>query len=278
MPSLVPKENLARAVAWSSISWQVAAIAGPGVGGLLYSISPQYAYGGAMIAFAGATLLIYLMRGRPIAATTAGVRDRADILGGLSLIMRSRILLGTISLDLFAVLFSGATALIPVFAQDILHVGADSGGLLRSAQSLGAAVTAILLTQFPIRSQVGHGLFISVGVFGLAALAFGLSGDYWLSFAAIMVLGAADMVSVYIRNTLIPLATPENLRGRVIAIETMFIGASNEVGTFIAGSASALIGPVAAVVVGGSMTLLVTLVWATSFPQLRKVDKFEELG
>jgi MFS family permease len=278
MPNLMPKEHFASAVAWSSSSWQVATIAGPGLGGLLYAIAPPVAYGGAALAFAGAVTLAVLMRSRPVAAPMRKESDLAAILAGLVLIFRKRLLLATISLDLFAVLFSGATALIPVFAQDILHVGADAGGLLRSAQGFGATVTALLLTQFPLQRHVGRRLFIAVGLFGVAAVAFGLSRDYWLSFAALLVLGAADMVSVYIRGTLLPLATPDELRGRVTAVESVFIGASNELGMFVAGTGGALLGPVAAVLVGGSMTLLVTLSWAGLFPVLRRLDRFAQLS
>jgi MFS family permease len=278
MPNLMPKQHFASAVAWSSTSWQVATIAGPGLGGLLYAIAPPVAYAGAALGFAGAVVCAFLMRGRPVAARPKAEGDVAAILAGLHLIFRSRLLLGTISLDLFAVLFSGATALIPVFAQDILHVGADAGGLLRSAQGFGATVTALLLTQFPLQRHVGRRLFFAVGLFGVAAIAFGLSRDYWLSFATLLVLGAADMVSVYIRGTLLPLATPDELRGRVTAVESVFIGASNELGMFVAGTGGALLGPVAAVLVGGSMTLLVTMSWAGLFPVLRRLDRFAELG
>ena len=278
MPNLMPKAHFASAVAWSSTSWQVATIAGPGLGGLLYAIAPPVAYGGAGLAFAGATVLALLMRSRPVAAPTRKESDLTAILAGLILIFRNRLLLGTISLDLFAVLFSGASALIPVFAQDILHVGADAGGLLRSAQGFGATVTALLLTQFPLQRHVGRRLFMAVGLFGLAAIAFGFSRDYWFSFGALLVLGAADMVSVFIRGTLLPLATPDELRGRVTAVESVFIGASNELGMFVAGSGGALLGPVAAVLVGGSMTLLVTLSWAGFFPVLRRLDRFAQLG
>ena len=274
MPSLMPREHFASAVAWSSTSWQVATIAGPGLGGLLYSIGPSVAYGGATLGFAGAVTCAFLMRGRTVAATPHREGDLAAILAGLVLIFRNRLLLGTISLDLFAVLFSGATALIPVFAQDILHVGADAGGVLRSAQGLGATATALMLTQFPLQRHIGRRLFIVVGLFGIAAIVFGLSRDYWLSFAALLVLGAADMVSVYIRGTLVPLATPDELRGRVTAVESVFIGASNELGMFVAGSGAALLGPVAAVLVGGSMTLLVTVSWAGLFPTIRRLDRF----
>jgi MFS family permease len=277
MPNLMPKQHFASAVAWSSTSWQVATIAGPGLGGLLYSIDPAVAYGGAAVGFAGAFACASLMRGRPVVAPPKQSGDLSAILAGLVLIFRHRLLLGTISLDLFAVLFSGATALIPVFAQDILHVGADAGGLLRSAQGFGATATALLLTQFPLRRRIGWRLFMAVGLFGVAAIVFGLSRDYWLSFAALLMLGAADMVSVYIRGTLVPLATPDELRGRVTAVESVFIGASNELGMFVAGSGGALLGPVAAVVVGGSMTLLITLLWVGLFPAMRRLDRFTEL-
>jgi MFS family permease len=280
LPSLLPKEELANAIAWSSTSWQVATIAGPGLGGLLYAVGPPVAYGGAALAFAAATVATVLMRGRPVeravAADSAG--DLASIVAGLVLICRNKLLLAAVSLDLFAVLFSGATALIPVFAQDILKVGSDAGGLLRSAQGFGAVATALLLTWVPLTRHVGRRLFIAVGVFGLAALVFGLSTWYWLSFAAVLVLGAADMVSVYVRGTLVPLATPDALRGRVLAVEAVFIGASNELGMFVAGSAAALLGPAVAVLAGGSLTLLVTAVWSRIFPVLRRVDRFTDVG
>jgi MFS family permease len=281
LPSLMPKEHLAGAIAWSSTTWQVATIAGPGIGGVLYALAPAVAYGGAALAFAAATVAAALMRGRPIerpASEADRGGDLAAIVAGLVLIFQKKLLLGAVSLDLFAVLFSGATALIPVFAQDILEVGADAGGLLRSAQGIGAVATALLLTQFPLSRHVGRRLFIAVGVFGLAALVFGLSTSYWLSFAAVLVLGAADMVSVYVRGTLVPLATPDALRGRVLAVEAVFIGASNELGMFVAGSAAALFGPAAAVLAGGSLTLLVTALWSRIFPVLRGVDRFTDVG
>ena len=277
MPNLMPREDFAGAVAWSSTSWQVATIAGPGLGGLLYAFDPSVAYGGATLGFAGGAILAFLMRGRPVTPSTTQESDLSAVLAGLKLIFRNRILLGTVSLDLFAVLFSGATALIPVFAQDILHVGSDAGGLLRSAQGLGATAMALFLTQFPLQRHVGRRLFIAVGVFGLAAIAFGLSRNYWLSFAILLVLGGADMVSVFIRGTLVPLATPDELRGRVTAVESVFIGASNELGMFVAGSGGALLGPVAAVLLGGSLTLAVTASWAVLFPKVRRIDRFTEL-
>jgi MFS family permease len=282
LPSLMPRAELASAIAWSSTSWQVATIAGPGLGGLLYAVAPPVAYGGAALAFAAAAVATFLMRGRPVERSSSSSSDSggdfAAIVAGLVLICRNKLLLAAVSLDLFAVLFSGATALIPVFAQDILKVGADAGGVLRSAQGIGAVATALLLTQVPLTRHVGRRLFIAVGVFGLAALVFGLSEWYWLSFLAVLVLGAADMVSVYVRGTLVPLATPDALRGRVLAVESVFIGASNELGMFVAGSAAALLGPVTAVLAGGSLTLLVTAIWSRIFPVLRRVDRFTDVG
>ena len=221
------------------------------------------------------------MRGRaivPSPPSEAEAGSLTEVLAGIFLIFRHKLLLGAISLDLFAVLFSGATALIPVFAQDILHVGADAGGLLRSGQGIGAAAMAALLTLVPLERQVGQRLFIAVGVFGVAALVFGLSQSYWLSFAAVAVLGAADMVSIFVRSTLVPLATPDSLRGRVLAVESVFIGASNELGLFVAGTAAALLGPVTAVVAGGSLTLAVTAAWSRMFPTLRRVDRFTDVA
>jgi MFS family permease len=283
MPNLMPKEDFASAVAWSSTSWQVATIAGPGLSGLLYAVSPPVAYGGATVAFAAAMAAVVRMRGRPVTAAPsptekAGTEgDLVALLAGIVLIFRNRLLLGAISLDLFAVLFAGATALIPVFAQDILRVGPFAGLALLSAQGIGAVVTALVLTQRPLERHVGRRLFVAVGVFGLAAIAFGLSDLYWLSFAALLVLGAADMVSVYVRGTLVPLATPDALRGRVVAVESVFIGASNELGRFVAGSGAALLGPVSAVLLGGSLTLAVTFAWSRLFPSLRRVDRFTDL-
>jgi MFS family permease len=282
MPNLMPKEHFASAVAWSSTSWQVATIAGPGISGLLYAVDPSVAYGGAAVAFAAALAAVVRMRGRAVAAASSGQAAKAEgdlaaLLAGLVLIVRNRLLLGAISLDLFAVLFSGASALIPVFAQDILRVGPFAGLALLSAQGIGAVVTALVLTQRPLSRHVGRRLFIAVGVFGLAAIGFGLSHTYALSFAALLVLGAADMVSVYVRGTLVPLATPDALRGRVVAVESVFIGASNELGRFVAGSGAALLGPITAVLVGGSLTLGVTFGWSRLFPALRRVDRFTDL-
>jgi hypothetical protein len=201
-----------------------------------------------------------------------------SLLAGIMLIFRHKLLLGAISLDLFAVLFSGAVALLPVYAKDILHTGTEGLGLLRSAPGLGAVATSIVLTQWPLKRHVGRRLFFAVGIFGLAVIAFGLSRDYVLSYLALMVLGMADNVSVYVRGSIVPLATPDALRGRVVAVESVFIGASNELGAFVAGSGAALLGPVAAVVVGGSLTLGVAMLWSAMFPSLRRGTAWNDSG
>ncbi len=280
MPSLVPQEDLPSGVAWSSATWQTAVVIGPGLGGLLYAIGAGYAFGTTAVLLIAALAATFLMRGRivePSAHSGSSGGDLAAVLAGLSLILRNKLLLGAISLDLFAVLFSGATALIPVFAKDILHVESDWGGLLRTFQAVGGVASAAVLTQLPLRRKVGRHLFTAVGIFGIAAIVFGLSHDYWLSAFAVFIMGAADMVSVYVRGTLVPLATPDALRGRVVAVEAVFISGSNELGGTVAGSAAALLGPIAAVVAGGSLTLAVTLIWTRMFPVLRDVDRFEDV-
>ena len=276
MPNLMPAGDFPSAVAWSSISWQVATIGGPALGGLLYALSPAVVYGStaaALLAAAAATLAI--TRRAPTATTERP--DLTSLLAGVALIFRHKLLLGAISLDLFAVLFSGAAALLPVYAKDILHVGPAGLGILRSAPGLGAVATAVLLTQWPLKRHVGPRLFLAVGIFGVAAIAFGLSTHYWLSFAILAILGMADNVSVYVRGSVVPLATPDALRGRVVAVEAVFIGASNELGAFVAGSGAALLGPVLAVLTGGSLTLVVALLWSVMFPSLRRVDRMESV-
>jgi MFS family permease len=276
MPNLMPAGDFPSAVAWSSISWQVATIGGPALGGLVYALDPAAVYGltaSALLAAAVATLAI---TPRPPTATSERP-DLVSLLAGVALIFRHKLLLGAISLDLFAVLFSGAAALLPVYAKDILHVGPAGLGVLRSAPGLGAVATALLLTQWPLKRHVGRRLFLAVGIFGLTAIAFGLSRQYWLSFAILTILGMADNVSVYVRGSVVPLATPDALRGRVVAVEAVFIGASNELGAFVAGSGAALLGPVLAVLAGGSLTLVVALLWSVLFPSLRRVDRMESV-
>lgn len=275
MPNLMPREDFASAVAWSSSSWQVANIGAPALGGILYAISPGAAFGGTALVIAGALVAVFFMRGRKVERRPGETADLASAVAGLTLIFRHKLLLGAISLDLFAVLFSGAVALLPIFAKDVLMVGPEGLGMLRSASGIGAVVTALVLTQRPLNRHAGRRLFTAVGLFGIAVIGFGLSREFWLSFAILVVLGAADMVSVYIRGTIVPLATPDGLRGRVVAVETVFIGASNELGAFVAGSAAALMGAVPAVLAGGALTLLVTVAWSRLFPALRNVDRLD---
>jgi MFS family permease len=276
MPNLVPKSEFPSAVAWSSFSWQVGTIGGPALGGLLYVLGPAVVYSATALALLASALAISGVSPQPPKATMERP-SLVSLLAGIVLIFRHKLLLGAISLDLFAVLFSGAVALLPVFAKDILHTGSEGLGILRSAPGLGAVFTSIVLTQWPLKRHVGLRLFFAVGIFGLAVIAFGLSRDYVLSYLALVVLGMADNVSVYVRGSIVPLATPDGLRGRVVAVESVFIGASNELGAFVAGSGAALLGPVIAVVVGGSLTLGVAMLWSAMFPSLRRVDRMESI-
>jgi len=274
MPTLMPAEDFPSAVAWGSISWQIASVGGPALGGLLYAIGPAVVYTATAVALLASAVAILSVAPRPPREEVERP-DLASLLAGVVLIFRHKLLLGAISLDLFAVLFSGAAALLPVFAKDILHVGPVGLGILRSAPGIGAVATALVLTQWPLSRHVGRRLFLAVGLFGIMAIAFGLSAHYWLSFAVLLIMGAADNVSVYVRGSLVPLATPDRLRGRVVAVESVFIGASNELGAFVAGSGAALLGPVLAVLTGGSLTLAVALIWSVLFPSLRRVDRME---
>jgi MFS family permease len=275
MPSLVPPELLNNAVAWSSVSWQVATICGPALGGFIYLAGADAVYGTAALSIGAAVAMIALVRyRRPADARNVAIKVD-DVLGGLRLIFAHKILLGAISLDLFAVLFSSALPLLPVFAKDVLHTGPEGLGLLRAAAGVGAVITALYLTQRPIRHFAGRKLFTFVGLFGLCIVTFGLSENFWLSLGALVCGGACDMVSVYIRGTVVPLATPDHLRGRVTAVEAVFVGASNELGSFWAGSMASLIGAVPAVVFGGSATILVVLSFTRLFPKLARVDRLD---
>jgi MFS family permease len=276
LPNLVPAPHLPNAFAWESIAWQAATVGGPAAGGFLYAVDAVVAYGTAIAFAAAAALLMALIRRRPMEGRV-GQLTWQSVIAGVAMIRRTPVLLGAISLDLFAVLFGGVTALLPIFTRDILLLGEQELGLLRAAPGVGAAFTALLLAQWPVPRRVGATLFLSVGLFGAATVVFGLSTNFHLSLAALFTIGAVDMVSVFIRITLVPLVTPDNLRGRVLAVEQIFISASNELGTFESGMAAAIIGPVGAAVLGGVVTLLVVAVWLRWFPQLRRVDRFEEL-
>ena len=272
-PMLVPAASLPRAVALNSLSFQTGSILGPAVGGLLCAISPAAAYGTAGALFAVSVVLLGLIRSHTTPAAQAAISRLAAIREGLAYVWREKIVLGAISLDLFAVLLGGATALLPVFARDILQVGPEGFGVLRAAPAVGAVITAAILARRPLKRFAGRWMFGGVAVFGLATIAFGLSTWWPLSLAALAVLGAADMVSVFIRQTLVQVTTPDAMRGRVGAVSQLFISASNELGEFESGVVARFLGPVGAAVFGGVGALGVTGLWAWMFPELRKADR-----
>lgn len=274
-PNIVPPAVLPRAIAMSSIAWQSASVIGPAVGGLIYAAHPTSVYIFAAILLAVSAFTI--SRVRPVMPPPVEVRRHPlrEMLDGLKFVWMERFLLGTITLDLFAVILSGATAMLPVYARDILHVGSEGLGLLRAAPALGAAVVALGLSFRPIERNVGVKMLWAVVVFGLATVAFGLSTSLLLSLAMLVLLGAADMFSVFVRGTLIQLNTPDHMRGRVSAASGLAISASNELGEMRAGAMAAALGPVPAVVVGGAAAVGVTALWAWLFPELRHAKTFE---
>jgi len=274
-PNIVPPAVLPRAIAMSSIAWQSASVIGPAAGGLIYAAHPASVYIFAVVLLAISAFTI--SRVRPVLPPPAEVRRHPlrEMLDGLKFVWVERFLLGTITLDLFAVILSGATAMLPVYARDILHVGSEGLGLLRAAPALGAAVVALGLSFRPIERNVGVKMLWAVVVFGLATVAFGLSTSLLLSLAMLVLLGAADMFSVFVRGTLIQLNTPDHMRGRVSAASGLAISASNELGEMRAGAMAAALGPVPAVVVGGAAAVGVTALWAWLFPELRRAKTFE---
>jgi MFS family permease len=269
LPNIVPPRMLANAIALNSSAWQLATIVGPVAGGLLYGISPLAAYGSATGLLVLAALLATQIP-KPEQKSETEKPSWSTVLAGFKYIWSEKIVFGAISLDLFAVLLGGATALLPVYARDILDVGPVGLGLLRAGPGIGAIAVAIWLTTHSIKDHAGLYLFIFVGIFGAMTTVFGLSTIPWLSIVALIILGGADMVSVYVRETLIQLWTPDRLRGRVNAVNMVFIGASNELGEFRAGVMAAFIGAKVTVVAGGIGTVAIAAVWARLFPQLRK--------
>lgn len=281
LPSLVPPAMLSRAVAVSSSTLQVATIGGPALGGLLYALGPRLATSPAGAAHAGAALVYAVclaLLGVAIASVWA-IRHRpppdrraspgfVELTAGLRFIRERPLLLGAISLDLFAVLLGGATALLPIFARDILHTGPEGLGLLRAAPAAGALLMGLWLARRPITRRAGRRLLQAVAVFGLAMLGFAVARAFWPAFLALAVSGAADMVNVVIRQTLVQLETPDAMRGRVGAVNSVFIGASNQLGEFESGATAALLGPVGSVLLGGVGTLAVVALWWRLFPEL----------
>lgn len=278
LPLLVPTEDLGRAIAWNSSAFQIAIIGGPALGGAVYLLGPDVAYALCLTLFALAAVSVFSIgvRIRPRPG-----RDRPSAFrrftAGIRYVKGQPIVLGAISLDLFAVLFGGATALLPVYAYNILHVGSLGLGALRSAIAVGAFLMGLYLGRQALARRVGPVMFASVAIFGAATIVFGLSRDFAVSMAALAVAGAADMISVYVRTSLIQLATPDEMRGRVSAVNMLFIGASNELGEFESGVTASWFGSVPAVIIGGIGTLVVTGVWMWLFPALRRVNAMSDV-
>jgi MFS family permease len=274
LPQLVKPEHFSNAVAWSSSIFQSAVITGPLAGGLLYGLSgtPLPVYGGAAVIYLGGLALVSRIR---VAAPQRprGVASPGVLLEGLRYIWREKLILGAISLDLFAVLLGGATALLPIYAKEILHAGTTGLGVLRATPGAGAILMALLVAHRPISRRAGVTMLACVFGFGVSTIVFGLSRNLALSLAALALLGAFDMVSVIIRHTVIQLGTPDAMRGRVSSVNMVFIGASNEVGQFESGITAEWFGTVPAVVLGGIGTLLVVVAWIWLFPALRRVDR-----
>jgi MFS family permease len=273
-PSLVPRALLPRAVVMNSLAWQLASVVGPAVGGLLIAVSPVLAFGVVAVLFAASLLTLLPFRGPPQAGAR-GVGRIAQIREGLAYVWGNKIVLGAISLDLFAVLLGGATALLPVFARDILHVGAQGYGVLRAAPAVGGVSMGAWLATRPIRSRAGLKMFLGVGAFGAATVVFALSKSMALSVVALAVLGGGDMISVFVRQSLVQIVTPADMRGRVSAVSYLFIGATNELGEFETGVVARLLGPIGAAAFGGVGSLVVTGLWAALFAPLRNYDRLE---
>lgn len=280
-PNLVPREVLPTAIAVSSIAWQVGVIIGPSLGGFLYAIHPDAAYGTSTALFLIALGMIFLIGKVPQPQSQADHRPLHRIIEGFRYVRHNRLVLASITLDLFAVLLAGATALLPVFARDILHVGAGGLGLLAAGMGIGATSTALFFSFRPMKTNVGLKMLIAVVVFGLGILTFGTahlilpSHAFYLALAGLIVAGCADMVSVYVRSSLIQLHTPDEMRGRVSAVAQLTISASNELGEAESGLLGSLLGPVGAVVFGGIGCIVITIIWSRLFPELRLAKSFD---
>lgn len=277
LPQLVKPEHFPNAVTWSASFFQSATILGPMAGGLIYGFagSPAPVFASATVAYCIAVALVSAIRPE-VATRKSSVEAVGMILDGLRYIWRSKLILGCMSLDLFAVLLGGAVALLPIFSSDILHTGAWGLGVLRAAPGVGAVGVAILLAHHPLRKKAGLSMLYCVCGFGVFTIVFGLSHSLALSLIALALTGAFDMVSVIVRSTLVQLKTPDEMRGRVSAVNMLFIGASNEVGQFESGLTAQWFGAVPAVILGGAGTIAVVLAWGWLFPSLRKVDQLEE--
>jgi hypothetical protein len=274
VPALVPAPMIARAVAtWTSAN-QVAVICGPALGGLLYTVSPRLVTSLCILFFSGSIILISFVHAKGPAANREPPTF-ASVLAGFNYIRSRRRLLGVITLDLFVVLLGGVTALLPIFARDILNVGPSGLGVLRSAPAAGALITSIVLSNHPVERHIGIKMFAVVAIYGLATIAFGLSTSFPLSLLVLAVLGASDALSVVIRFSLVQIETPDDKRGRVSAINYLFVGSSNTLGEFESGTVAAWLGAVPSVLVGGIGSLLIAGIWMLLFPDLRRIDRFE---
>lgn len=280
LPQIVPRERLAAAIAGNSLIMRIAAISGPLLGGGLYAWGGGVAaYTVCLLCFVMSIFLLYRVPVRYAEKATATTQELGAwqrFTAGIQFIRSRPIILGTISLDLFAVLLGGVVALLPVYAQEVLHTDSTGLGALRSAMAMGEVVVGVYLSLHPFNHRVGISMFIAVFIFGLANLVFALSTLFWLSFLALAIAGAADMVSVYIRSSLVQFSTPDAMRGRVNAVNMLFIGSSNELGEFRAGSSAAWFGVVPAAVIGSLFTLGITAAWMGLFPSLKHVNKFED--
>lgn len=274
LPRLVPLPVLPRAVAGSASANQTATIAGPALGGLLYLVSPTLVYALCAALFVGAAILISFIRVEQVAPRREKV-EIAALFAGIDFIRKNPLILGATSLDMFAVLFAGATALLPIYAKDIFQVGPWGLGLMRAMPAAGALLMAIALARRPLRSKAGRKMFLAVALFGVATMIFAVSTSFPLSLAALFVIGAADMVSVVVRQTLVQLQTPDAMLGRVISVNALFVGTSNQLGEFESGVLAHFTGAVVAVFIGGAATLFVVALWMKLFPQLLNVNDLE---
>ncbi len=273
-PTLVPRHLLPRAIAMNSLSWQLASVVGPAIGGLLVAGSATLAFGAGGALF-GLSILLLLGFASPTQSFKEGASRLEQIREGLDFLLTNRLVLGAISLDLVAVLLGGATALLPVYARDVLHAGSAGFGVLRAAPAIGGVTMAVLLGARPIKRHAGIKMFLAVAGFGLATVVFALSKSVALSVVALALLGGADMISVFVRQSLVQITTPNEMRGRVAAVSTLFIGASNELGEFESGLAARFLGPVGAALFGGVGSLVVTGLWSGLFPELRRADRLD---
>ncbi|WEG12349.1 MFS transporter [Pullulanibacillus sp. KACC 23026] len=275
LPQLVSKQFLQKAIAWSTSGSQVSQILGPSLGGLLYAISGSFVYSVSAVALFLATLFTVFIRMEPVERKTEPV-TLESLFKGLVFVFKHRVILGTISLDLFAVLLGGATALLPIFSQDILHTGPWGLGLMRTAPAIGALLMSFYLATFPIKRAFSAALFSALGVFGLATMLFAISTNLYLSLFALMVIGGSDVISVVIRSSLVQLQTPDEMRGRVNAVNSLFIGTSNQLGEFESGMVAGFLGAVPAAFIGGLGTIVIAGLWMYLFPPLRRIRSLSE--